>query len=176
MYIWTGCCLPEAFAEPLRRQVEAANRDLQQDLSGFTLPQHISLKISFEGGDATAEILDAIEGVLRQEKEFYVNPIAIEQKYNCLWVAFQAQEQLTRLHETLDSMLESRFGIPRHLYDQYFQFHSTLCLGQPEKLLQLLQRLGEVELPETLKVDTFAMGVSESGKSGTYRVARTVKV
>lgn len=176
MYIWTGCKLPEDFEYALRQRCLQSNEIPGLDASGFSLPQHISLKQSFDTNADIGPIMDAIEALLRQERPFYVNPSVIEQQYHCLWVSFEENEVLSRLHSRLDTLLSDRFGIPQHLYDRYFQFHSTLFLGEPENLQQMRVILSDFQLPQQLKVDTFLLGVSETGKSGSYRVVRTVKV
>ena len=49
-------------------------------------------------------------------------------------------------------------------------------MGAEEALELLNARLADFPLPGELPVSTFLLGLSESGKSGTYRVVRTVKV
>lgn len=70
MYIWTGCKLPAGFEQQIRKRCAEVNQGIGLDTSGFTLPQHISLKISFDAGERTEDILDAIEGLLRRENPF----------------------------------------------------------------------------------------------------------
>ena len=48
MYIWIGCQLPGSFEKELRSFCLAQNESLGLDTAAFALPQHISLKISFE--------------------------------------------------------------------------------------------------------------------------------
>lgn len=176
MYIWTGCRLPQAFESQIRSRCLALNETFALDVSGFTLPQHISLKISFDAGDRYTEILDAIEALLRQEAPFAVIPSGIEQHGGILWVTFRENETLRALHALLDSKLESQFAIPQHPFDKKFFFHSALFAGDPKKISQAHTVLQDYLLPSELKIDTFLLGVSEIGKSGSYRVVREIKV
>ena len=48
MYIWIGCKLPAGFEREVRTFCLEQNRDIGLNTVAFTLPQHISLKISFE--------------------------------------------------------------------------------------------------------------------------------
>lgn len=64
MYVWIGCALPEDFARDVRRICLAHNRQIGLDESAFALPQHISLKISFDAGDRWDEILDFLSHLL----------------------------------------------------------------------------------------------------------------
>lgn len=174
MYIWIGCKLPGEFERQVRRVVTERGEDLALDISGFSLPQHISLKISFEAGDRWEEILDSVERILRLEEDIRVIPAGIEQQGNILWVAFRENGQLRRLHNLLDRELRKDFGIPQHLFDKAFRFHSTLCLGKQEDLPVLRQLLKALSLPEELEIDGFLLGISETGKSGTYRIVRQI--
>ena len=176
MFVWIGCALPQTFAAPLRSRCLALNEALGLDVSGFTLPQHISLKISFDAGDRYPEILDAVEALLRRETPFAVSPQKIQQQGGILWLSFRESGTLQALHELLDQQLRTRFGIGQHPFDRDFRFHSTLFLGAPERVALAADALGEYPLPTQLPIDTFLLGLSESGKSGTYRVVRTVEV
>ena len=174
MFIWIGCKLPEDFEFAIREKCRLLGEELGLELSGFSLPQHISLKISFEAGENYGEILDFLEQMLRKEKKFYVNPNAAERMGDILWLSFRENDTLQRLHNALDKELNSRFAIPQHLFDKVFAFHTTLFMGDPEKLERAFGYLREMAIPEELAVDTFLLGLSESGKSGTYRVVRTI--
>lgn len=174
MYIWIGCKLPGEFERQVRGLVAEYGEDLAPDISGFSLPQHISLKISFEAGKRWEEIMDKIGQILRSEENIHVTPAGVEQQGNILWVAFRENAQLRRLHNLLDRELRKDFGIPQHLFDKAFRFHSTLCLGKQEDLRVLLERIKAVSLPGELEIDAFLLGISETGKSGTYRVVRQI--
>lgn len=176
MYIWIGCRLPEEFENALRARCVPLGQELGLDLAGFSLPQHISLKISFEAGERYGEILDFLEKVLKKEKEFYVNLSDVERMGNILWLAFRENGTLRRLHNMLDVELNNRFGISQHLFDKAFAFHSTLFLGEPERLDMARLVLADLQLPETLRIDTFLLGVSETGTSGSYQVVRKIQV
>lgn len=176
MYIWIGCRLPEGFENALRARCVPLGQELGLDLAGFSLPQHISLKISFEAGEHYAQILDFLERSLKKEKEFYVNLSGIERMGNILWLAFRENGTLRRLHNMLDVELKSRFAISQHLFDKAFAFHSTLFLGEPERLDMARLALADLQLPEVLPIDTFLLGVSETGTSGSYHVVRQIQV
>ena len=176
MYIWIGCRLPEEFETSLRERCVPLGQEMGLELSGFGLPQHISLKISFEAGERYGEILDYLERMLKKEKEFYVNLSGVERMGNILWLAFRENGTLRRLHNMLDAELNNRFGISQHLFDKAFAFHSTLFLGEPERLDMARLALADLQLPETLRIDTFLLGVSETGTSGSYQVVRKIQV
>ena len=174
MYIWTGCKLPGEFESQLRACCVPIARELGLNISGFSLPQHISLKISFDGGDRYSEILDAIGSILRRESPFTVMPTEIQQHGSILWISFRENETLRRLHELLDHILEQSYHIPQHPFDKQFFFHSALFLGAPEKITLARAALADFPLPPRLEIRSFLQGVSETGKSGDFRVIRQI--
>ncbi len=174
MYIWIGCKLPEAFGSKIRSACLPLADGL--DISGFSLPQHISLKISFQAGSDYLHILDYLEALLQKEDKFYVNPKAIQRQGNILWIPFRENPQLRHLHNVLDKELKAKFGIGQHLFDKAFLFHSTLMLGPEEKLEKVAQKLWDFPLPQQLEVDAFLLGISETGRGGEYRVVREIKL
>lgn len=176
MFIWIGCELPKEFELDLRDACLEASEGLELDFSCFTLPQHISLKISFQAGPDYEPVLDFVESLLRKEKKFYVNPKEPEQAGSILWLAFRESGTLRRLHNLLDRDLKRWFGIPQHLFDKAFAFHSTLAMGKPEEIAAYKARLEGLDLPESLKIPAFLLGISESGKGGTYRVVRRIEL
>lgn len=176
MYIWIGCKLPEDFEAELRQCCLEANADIGADTVAFSLPQHISLKISFDAGEQTHQILDFLSGLLQKERKFYVNLESLEQTGNILWLTVQEDPRLRRLHDHLDRLLLEEFSVKQHPYDRDFKFHSTLFIDKEEKLRRLHERLRPFPLPRRLPVEDFCLGVSETGKAGDYRVVRHVKI
>ena len=176
MYIWIGCRLPQAFEESIRCRAMAANRNIQANTTAFLLPQHISLKISFET-DQPKEVLDFLCGILEKESKFYVNLSNIEQSGNILWIPARKNETLERLHKTLDKQLNQYFGIAQHPFDKEFLFHSTLFMDRDiQKIEALHHLLNDTPLPDVLAIDTFLLGISPDGSPGTYQVVHNIKI
>lgn len=174
MYIWIGCQLPRAFEAELRERCLAHNKELGLNTAAFSLPQHISLKISFET-DRPAAVLDAVEALLEQETEFYVNLKEPTVEGKILWLPVEEDPRLRTLHDRLDNLLRERFGIEQHPWDRAFVFHSTLFLDEDEnKLAAMKERMAGWGM-RRCRVNGFWLGVSESGKAGTYRVVRRVE-
>lgn len=91
-------------------------------------------------------------------------------------MSFKENGILRRLHNLLDRDLKRDFGIPQHIFDKAYFFHSALFLGSEERIRVARELMAGYPLPEKLEIDTFLLGVSETGKSGTYRVVREIKV
>lgn len=176
MYIWIGCKLPEEFETDIRRLCVPMSEALGLDISGYILPQHISLKISFEDGGQTDEILAFLKERLGRERKFYVNPRPPKHQGNILWMPFRPNPPLNHLHNMLDRELRQRFGIPQHEFDKAFFFHSTLCLGPEEKLMEAEELLQNMPLPTSLEIDTILLGISENKTFDTCRIVGQIKL
>lgn len=176
MYIWIGCKLPEEFEKEIRAHCLALNEQIGLDPVAFLLPQHVSLKISFET-DLAEEILEDLTQFAAEQRPFAVRIKGIEQAGNILWMPVAENDRLRQLHDALDARLEHSFGIPQHEFDKCFLFHSTLFMdGDKEKLAKMQAALADYPVARELVVDTFLLGQSETGKPGTCRVVREIKV
>ena len=176
MYIWIGCKLPEEFETYIRAVCVPMSEKLGLDISGFSLPQHISLKISFEAGEQADEILAFLKERLSRERKFYVNPRTPKRQGNILWIPFRPNPPLQHLHNMLDRELKTRFGIPQHEFDKAFFFHSTLCLGPEDRLAEAEALLRDLPLPTSLAIDTILLGVSENKTFDTCRIVGEINL
>ena len=176
MYLWVGCKLPEKYEHEIRRHCLKLNRQIGLGTVAFELPQHISLKISFNTDRADAIIEDLVQ-FASEQAPFTVQIAGVERFGNILWMPIAENRCLQQLHDLLDARLESRFGIPQHEFDKCFKFHSTLFMDADlEKISQMHTALENYPFRRALKVDTFLLGKSETGSAGTYRVVRQIKV
>lgn len=176
MYIWIGCKLPEDFEQQLRRHCLQLNEAIGLDTTAFALPQHISLKISF-CTDRWVDILAYLEQYLSQQAPFVVEIQPPEPMAHILWLPVTENPVLQKLHRQLDTQLEERFGIQQHEFDKCFQFHSTLFMDTDTgKLDRMRHALLPFPIAGTMMVDTFLLGVSETGTPGSYRVLREIRV
>lgn len=176
MFLWIGCKLPAEFEKEIRTFCLEKNEQIGLDTVAFSLPQHISLKISFDT-DWADEILEDLSQFAAAQAPFSVHVKGAEQAGNILWMPIEENDRLRRLHEALDIRLESRFGIPQHEFDKCFLFHSTLFMdGDTEKLTKMQAALADYPISRELRVDTFLLGQSETGTPGTCRIVREIKV
>lgn len=176
MYLWIGCKLPSDFERDLRCHCLRLNETIGLNTQPFSLPQHISLKISFDAGDQYEQILDWLTTVLEKEKPFSVQLLPPKRMKNILWLPVKNHPRLFALHDMLDRELLQRFGISQHPYDKEFKFHSTLFMEDSEKeIIRMESALTGLVLPDTLKIDTFLLGVSLDGKTD-IQIAREIGI
>lgn len=176
MFVWIGCQLPEAFAQEIRGLCLTHNEKIGLNTVAFALPQHISLKISFDT-DRQEAVLEEIAEYLSGQIPFAVCIRNPERAGNILWMPVAENTQLQRLHRELDERLEHKFGIAQHPFDKAFLFHSTLFLDENgDKIGQMAAVLRDHAIGRELLIDTFLLGVSETGKAGDYRIVRQIHV
>lgn len=176
MFLWIGCKLPEAYEQEIRSHCLQQNQKIGLDTVAFSLPQHISLKISFET-DRIEQIAADLAAFFSQQKPFSVQIRDASQMGNILWLTVEENSMLQQLHHDLDARLENRFGIGQHPFDRAFQFHSTLFMDQDqEKMGKMAASIADYPFARTLEVDTILLGTSETGRAGSYRVIRQIKL
>ena len=176
MYIWIGCKLPDAFSQKIRAKCLACNEKIGLNTVAFSLPQHISLKISFLS-NRWEEILCDLSAWLKEQRSAIVCLRDLQVQGNVLWMSVGENVWLTELHEALDAQLKRRFDVPQHPFDKEFMFHSTLFLDDDvSKLAAMRDILMEEFTEQELPADTFLLGVSPTGKPGSYRVVREITV
>lgn len=175
MFIWVACDLSDALAE-CRAVCRERNEAVGLSEVAFSLPQHLSLKISFPVADERLEaVLQRLTALLSSTSAFSVRPLAVEQRGEVLWIAFEPSPELTALHAELDALAEAEFSAPPHPYDRDFCFHSTLFMdADTEKLCQMQALLSDLPIPSAVTVDRFLIGCSPSGQAGDYTVCRVI--
>lgn len=176
MYIWIGCKLPTDFETAVRSRCLEANKDIGLDTVAFSLPQHVSLKISFQSA-CYQEILNDLTALFKEQLPFSLRIQPAERSGNILWLPVAENLQLQQLHRQLDTRLARCFGVPQHPFDKCFRFHSTLFMDADiGKLSCMHERLASFPAAQELIIDTFLLGLSETGKPGQYHVVREIKV
>ena len=114
---------------------------------------------------------------LGEQTRFFVHMQNPEQAGNILWLPVSENHQLKRLHAQLDQRLEQKFEIPQHPFDKAFLFHSTLFLDEDAaKIAAMRELLADYPMERQLPVDAFLLGLSETGKTGSFRVVQTIRL
>ena len=174
MFIWTCCDINPRFAE-YREKVKELSAELKLSESAFALPQHVSLKISFELDEALAKhcMKDIVEH-LKTAKPFTAKIAGLELRDGLIWLRMEENEQFKELHAELDEIAKS-YAVKPHELDKQFIFHSTVITDEnAEKLAAAFEKIKEIPYPDELKINTFLVVYSDDGVS--YKVARRIKV
>lgn len=175
MYIWVGCDINPKFIE-YREKVKEYNADLQLSEAALKLPQHISLKITFEMEEEIAKhcIKDIIE-LLKTAKPFTAKVEKIEMhEGGIIWLRMEENEEFKTLHEELDQIAIS-YAVKPHALDKQFIFHSTVIMDEnTENLAAMYEKIKTLPYPEELKINTFLIGNSEDNVN--FKIVRRIKV
>lgn len=174
MYLWIAVDLEDQLQE-IREELLRVERLICSNDPALTLPLHTSLKISFEVDEKHAnEVRSAVREYLSNLKSFRIAPERVESIGNLTWIRMKESSELCGIHSALDLLVERKFGVPQHVFDREFIFHTTLFAAtEPHKLEKILNL---PKLPELLTVRSFIIGSSRSGTAGTYSVDETITI
>ena len=152
------------------------NGDLNLSLDAFLLPDHVSLKISFEVDSQYEEIKETVTSYFKSIKPFYIKFKTIEKLENIIWIKCAPSKKLQKVHNDLDKLLENKFNIIKTDLDKHFIFHSTIFVDKDnEKLDRMYNLIKTFKVRKKLLVDTFLIGSSTQGVIGTYKIDEVIK-
>ena len=177
MYIWVGVEVESQIAE-IKKSAFEIEKKIGFENSNFTLPMHISLKISFPVDDSVAnDVIYDIEQLYRLVTPFEIDVDRIECYENISWIRYKQNDKIDEIHDRLNAMLFEKYGVGLHEYDCDYKFHTTLFMeNNEEKIRMAYEMIKNVYLPKMISVNKLLIGVSESGKLGSYRVFREVNI
>ncbi len=177
MYIWVAIDVEKQVRALCEKAKECAR---VQGLSSptFTLPFHISLKISFAAPEGRFDdIVRDLREFFNSLKPFSVEVKALEKAGPIVWLTMKDSAELTRIHNALDEMLFEKYGIVQHEFDRAFLFHTSVLISDDTAALQkAFDTLRNADIPAVLRAERFIIGSSAEGKAGTYRVNEEIEV
>lgn len=174
MHLWTAVDLTGQL-EAIRKAALTENQTIGLSEAAFTLPAHVSLKISFQVPDeAGIAVQQEAAEIFRHTPSFNIRVKGLQQENGILWIAMEENAALRLLHEKMVA-LAAKNGAPAHPFDGDFRYHSTLFLSpEEEKLDQMEKALLGIPLPAALRAEAFLIGGSETGLPGEYRVFQRI--
>lgn len=175
MYIWVGINVHEYFSE-IRERAKKVERELNYELSCFTLPSHISIKMSFPIKEELFEsVVDTVCEYFETLKPFDITVKEVENAGNIVWIRYFDNQTLSLIKEEMNALLKERFDIELHEYDYDFIFHTTLFMdNNEEKNAMAFEAVKNVALPKAVRINRFIVGFSPNGELGTYKVFREI--
>ena len=175
MYIWTAIDINDQLGE-LRTLAKSVEKEIGFEHSAFTLPSHISLKISFFVEDEVyPRVIETLLDYYKTVKPFFVDAECIEIDNNIVWLRMNENPMINQIHKDLDRILSEKHEIVPHPFDLNFKFHSTLFLdSDKDKIEMAYSRIRDAKFPLSLCANKLIIGASPSGKVGTYGVTHTI--
>ena len=177
MYIWVAIDVNEQVSK-LREVAENYMNEQGLSSTTFTLPFHISLKISFQiQDDKFKDVVSDIRDFYKSLKPFEIKTKGIEQAGSIVWIAMQYSNELVDIHKKLDEMMLKKYGVVQHDFDKDFQFHtSVLALKNEEEIAKAFDTIKDTDIPKILKAERFIIGSSAEGLAGTYSVIEEIEL
>ncbi len=177
MFVWVGIDVDSQYDE-IKRVAKEVDKRLNFAHSCFTLPMHVSLKISFHiDDDKINSIFDTIKNIYSSTTPFEFEVSGIECHENICWIRMAESQALNNLCKAVNERLLSEYSVPLHEYDLDFKFHTTLFMDDDSaKVRAGYDRIKDVPLPKTLVANRFVIGTSETGDLGTYKVVERIDV
>ena len=180
MYIWIGLVLEKDDENYIRDICKEENKYFNINEQAFTLPQHISLKTSFNSNEYVT--------VIQYLKEELKDINAIELKAcnltiidgKVIWLDIEENTFLRELHNKINLLLKEKFNIGLSGYDgENFKFHSTLF--QETEYNENINKIGLVlkenmKIPFLVNIKELSFGISEVGRVGTYKVIEKIEL
>mgnify|MGYP003289483294 CR=1 FL=1 len=177
MYIWIGIDVDDQLP-----RIKAAAKEIEDRIgfrhSNFTLPLHISLKISFPvPEDQAAKVMRDITAVFEETPGFSIPVQGIFLDEVITWILMKENPTLNALHDRLNSLLLEKYQIPLHEYDLDYKFHTTLFMDDDrDKVCRAYKAIRDIPVPDNLIANCFVIGTSPTGKLGSYRVVHQIRV
>ena len=180
MYTWIGLVLEKDDENHIRDICKAENKNLNISEQAFTLPQHISLKTSFN----VDEYITVIQYLKEELKD--INAIQLEvcnltiSDGKVIWLDIGENKFLRELHNKINFLLKEKFNIGLSGYDgENFKFHSTLF--QETEYNENINKIGlilkeKMKIPFSVRIKELSFGISEVGRVGTYKVIDKIEL
>ena len=175
MFIWLGIDVDDQL-QGVKKKAMEIEQGIGFEKSNFTLPYHISLKISFEVNEMTFDdVVKDISEIYTKVQPFDVFVKGIELENSISWIMMHKNYHLDILHDSLNKILLEKYGVPLHEYDTDYKFHTTLFMDEnADKVVAAYGLIRGEILPERLIANKFVIGVSSTGEFGTYRVIKEI--
>lgn len=176
MLVWVGIDMDSQYCA-IKGEIKAVEEEVGFDHSNFTLPMHVSLKISFSVEEKDFQAVeDTITAIYDRTEPFEIAVKGIELHDNICWIRMKENPRLNALSEELNYTLRDKFGVPLHEYDLDFKFHTTLFMDDDvEKVAKAYEKVKDISVPDKLVASRFVIGTSESGDLGTYKIYKTIE-
>ncbi len=177
MFIWVGADVDSQLGE-IKELTKKVEDEIGFDHSNFTLPLHISLKMSFPvDNKISGEVIDFLLELYKTFKPFYVRIKGIEYLGNIAWIRMCESEELNSINDKLNTKLSEKYGIGIHPYDCDYQFHTTLFMDDDaERVGAAYEAVKCAPLPEKLLINKLVVGTSETGELGSYKVVKSIEL
>lgn len=173
MFLWIGLGIDKENEEFIRDYCRKINRKYNVNEQSFTLPQHISLKTSFNT-EYYQSIINDFKSIFKNNKKMNFRISDIEMVPGVIWLNIKPISELREYHNLILNHLKEKYNIEKTGFDgENFKFHSTMFqdVDDKENVCTLYENIDKkLLLNKELLINRLYFGISEIGRVGTYRV------
>jgi len=173
MYLWIALGIDKENENFIREYCREKNKKYEVNEQSFTLPQHISLKTSFDT-DNYQEIINELKRLFSDSQKMNLKVQDIEMVPGVIWLNIEEKTELRNYHNLILKFLKEKYSIDKTGFDgDSFKFHSTLFqdVDNKEMVSKLFENIDKVVwIDRKLIANRLYFGISEVGKVGTYKV------
>ncbi len=180
MYLWVGAVFDSEAENEIRNMANKLNENYSLSTVAFSLPQHISLKISFEC-DNYIKVIDYIKAKLTSFSSFDVEINDVSKiDGSLIWLEVCENETLRKIHNLLNESLSDVFAIPLKSFDgEGFKFHSTLFFDSRvsvahQKLIDEFKN--QFSLPKKYIINEIKFAIAPTVAAGKFKIIDSLKL
>ena len=156
--MWACAILPGDINREIVTACKRENREIGLPETVFKFPLHISLKKSWEC-DSFLDVQHDVAGFLKMSGSFSITTGSPSLHKGMIWLPVNAGENLQNIHEGLDKLLETKYGVPPSEADIRFHPHISLFTRGDRNRMQVMQQILEKELkPITVNISRVVVG------------------
>lgn len=176
MHVFLAIDVDNQFSE-IKNNAQLIDKSIGFQNSCFSLPLHISLKASFKIDSSSFDnIIDDVINYYLSISPFKIDVYKLEMYDNIIWIRMFRNKELDKVHDDLNKILLEKYNIRLHEYDLDYKYHITLFMdNNSDCIKEAYNLINKIELPQSIIVNQFIIGVSETGELGSYNVYKIIK-
>ena len=176
MYVWIGIDCDNQL-DNIKEKVKEVEDSLGFDHTIFSLPFHISLKISFEVTKKMyKEIKKDLIKYFKSLSSFDIDVKGIEKHDNIIWIRMINNDIIDNIHKDINDLLCNKYNIELHEYDLDFIYHTTLFMDDDLNKIDIAyDKIKELEIPSKLYLNTYLIGISDGGNLGSFKIVKKIR-
>lgn len=177
MYLWIGINVDNQLQD-IKKEGIKIDKKLKFVEPNFTLPMHVSLKISFDIDEKMfKKITKDIINYYNTIEPFEIEVKGIEYNETIVWIRMVDNERIHKIHDEFNNLLLKKYNIPLHEYDMDYKFHATLFMSEDKdkikKAYDLIKDKSDL-IPKKILLNRFLIGYSDEGNPGTYYIYKEI--
>ena len=177
MFLWIGINV-DSQLQAIKKEGMRIDKKLEFTDPNFTLPMHVSLKISFDIDEKMfKKITKDIINYYNSIEPFEIEVKGIEYNETIVWIRMVDNEKIHKIHDEFNELLLKKYNIPLHEYDSDYKFHATLFMSENKELIK--KAYDEIKdkgnlIPSKILLNRFLIGYSDEGDPGTYHIYKEI--